>query len=34
MCDVKTEDTIKHNIALMTTTSRVYIAYPLGTRIK
>ena len=34
LCNVKTEDTIKHNIALMTSTSRVYIPYPLGTIIK
>ena len=34
MCDVNTEDTIRHNIALMTSTSRVYIPYPLGTIIK
>ena len=34
LCDVNTEDTIRHDIALMTSTSRVYIPYPLGTIIK
>ena len=34
LCDVNTEDTVRHNIALMTSTSRVYIPYPLGTIIK
>ena len=28
LCDVKTEDTIRHNIALMTSKSRVYIPLP------
>ena len=31
--DVNTEDTIRHNIALMTSTSRAYISYPLSTKI-
>ena len=34
LCNVNTEDTMKHNIALMTSTSRVYISYLLGTIIK
>ena len=34
LCDVNTEDIIRHDIALMTSTSRVYIPYPLGTIIK
>ena len=34
LCDVKTEETIRHNIALMTSTTRVYIFYPFGTIIK
>ena len=34
MYDVNTEDTTRDNIALMTSTSRVYIPYPLGTIIK
>ena len=34
LCDVNTEDTIRYDIALMTSTSRVYIPYPLGTIIK
>ena len=32
--DVNTEDTIRHNIALMTSTSRFYIPYPFETIIK
>ena len=28
--DVNSEDTIKHNIALMTSRSRVYVIYPLN----
>ena len=32
--DVNTEDTIRQNIALMTSTSRVYIPYPLYNIIK
>ena len=31
LCDVNTEDTIRHDNAMMTSTSRVYIPYPLGT---
>ena len=34
LCDVNTEDAIRHNIALVTSTSRVYIPYPLGNIIK
>ena len=34
LCDGNTEDTIKHKIALMTCTSRVYIPYSLVTMIK
>ena len=34
LCDVNTEDTIRHNTALITSTSRIYIPYPLGTIIK
>ena len=31
LCDVNTEDTTMHNFALMTSTSRFYSPYPLGT---
>ena len=31
LCSVNTEDTFRHNIALMTSASRVYIPYLLGT---
>ena len=34
LCDVNTEDTVRHNIVLMTSASWVYIPYPLGTIIK
>ena len=34
LCDINAEDTIRHNIVLMASTSRVYIPYPLGTIIK
>ena len=34
MCDVNTEDSIRYNIALMTSASRVYIPYPLDAIIK
>ena len=34
LCDVNNEDTIRHNIALMTSASGVYIPYPLGNIIK
>ena len=30
LSDVNSEDTIKHNIALMTSRSRVYVIYPLN----
>ena len=33
-CMLTTEDTIRHNIALMASTSKVYIPYPLGTKTK
>ena len=30
LCDVNSEDTIRHDIALMTSRSKVYIPYPLA----
>ena len=30
LCNVNTKDTIRHNIALVTSRSRVYIIYPLA----
>ena len=33
LCDVNTEVTIRHNIARMTSTSRVHLPYPIGTTI-
>ena len=34
LCDINTEDTIRRNIDLMTSTSKVYIPYRLGTTAK
>ena len=31
LCDVITEDTIRHDVALITSTSRVHISYPFST---